>query len=65
MENFIFVLHTDHATSNDDHSNLFHSFKKDCYYGKNHLMLEKAAVSLLLSFVYLMINIPINKLNKY
>ena len=63
MENFIFVLHTDLATSND-HKNRFNSSNKSSYCWKNLLILEKAAVFPSLLFMYLMINIPINKFNK-
>ena len=64
IENFIFMLHTD-LTASNDHKNLFHFCNKGCYYGKNLLILEKAVVFPLPSFVYLMINTPINKFHKH
>ena len=65
MENFIFVLHTDLATSND-HKNRFNPSNKGFYCGKSLLILEEEeAVFPSLSFVYLMINISINKSNKH
>ena len=59
MENFIFVLYTDVTASN------FTPPIKNCYYEKDLLISEKAAVFSSPSFVYLMINIPINKFNKH
>ena len=64
MENFIFVLYTD-VTASNDHKNLFHFPNKNCYYEKDLLISEKAVVFPSPSFVYLMINIPINKFNKH